>query len=125
MEEIKGKDYKTLKKEKNFEKINDLFKKSIIICYLLDKINLNKFEMNRPNKHIIYSNKKVYFIDFERSTISNKTKNLTQFVDFIIKEKRGKLNKEEIEKTRLLLKKYKKNKDWNIVKEILKVLKID
>ena len=130
LEEIKGKDYKQLKKEfleskneKILEKILLLFKKGLIICFLLDLFKINKFEMNHPEKHIILTEKgKVVFIDFERSTFSKKTKNLTQFSFFIFKE----LNEfgliEEKEKTKLkeLLRKYKKEKNWKRVKEISK-----
>jgi len=100
-----------------------LFKKGLIICFLLDLFKINKFEMNHPEKHIILTEKgKVVFIDFERSTFSKKTKNLTQFSFFIFKE----LNEfgliEEKEKTKLkeLLRKYKKEKNWKRVKEISK-----
>ncbi len=132
IEEIKGKSYKELKKEflknkneKTLKKIKLLFRKGIIICFLLDLFKINKFEMNHPEKHIIITNKgKVVFIDFERSTFSKKTKNLTQFSFFVFKELEqfGLIEKEKNIELKKLLQKYKKEKSWKNVKRIIDFL---
>ncbi len=51
-------------------------------CRRMDDIGVNKKEMHHPIKHIIIKNKPV-FIDFERCHKTEKTKNVTQFIQFI------------------------------------------
>lgn len=55
-------------------------------CYFLDSEKINKYEMTNPYKHIlIQSNQQPKLIDFERSRISEKTKNTTQFLQYILR----------------------------------------
>ena len=66
------------------EKSKKVIKEILRQCRVLDKLNINKFEMHNPVKHIIIG-KKVVMIDFERCIISEKPKNVTQFVQFLTK----------------------------------------
>jgi len=52
----------------------------------LDKFGINKMEMTNPYKHIIIKNNlDPVLIDFERARFSNKTKNISQFKEYIKK----------------------------------------
>ena len=53
-------------------------------CRVLDKLKINKFEMNHQFKHILIG-KKVVMIDFERCSYSEKPKNVTQFAQSLDK----------------------------------------
>ncbi len=59
-------------------------------CRVLDKLHVNKFEMHHPTKHILIkagkpSRKTVVMIDFERCRWTEKPKNVTQFVQFLLR----------------------------------------
>lgn len=66
------------------DKSKTIIKEVLRQCRVLDKLKMNKFEMHNPVKHIIVG-KKVVMIDFERCIISEKPKNVTQFVQFLTK----------------------------------------
>ena len=51
--------------------------------FILDKNNFNKYEMTNPHKHVIVRNCKCVLIDFERSRLNPKTKNVTQFAQYV------------------------------------------
>ncbi len=88
MEKIKGNLILDFIRENNNEKIINIINKILECTYKLDKININKLEMNHPHKHIIVTkDEKIKFIDFERSRISNKPKNTSQFLQFISNKK--------------------------------------
>jgi len=76
---------------KNKKEVIDVLNKILEITYKLDKLNINKFELNHPYKHIIIKfnnkNKKIKFIDFERSIFSENPKNTRQFLQYIISKK--------------------------------------
>jgi len=72
------------------------FKKNIIKIFLsifeqaykLDKAGINKMEMTHPHKDILITkNNEPIIIDFERCRISQKTKNVTQFSQFLVSGK--------------------------------------
>ncbi len=71
-------------------------------CRKLDKMKVNKYEMHNPVKNIIIG-KKVVLIDFERCKFTHEPKNVTQFVQFLVKRKMIERN-DELNET---LKKYK------------------
>ncbi len=82
--------------------------------YIMDKLKINKEEMHHPLKHIIITkNNKPVLIDFERCHKTNKPKNVTQFCQFmisnhvvdILKNKKIKINKNEIIKNAKIYKK--------------------
>ena len=55
---------------------------------VLDKNNLNKFEMTNPYKHIIIkTDNQPVMIDFERARFAARTKNVTQFAEYLRKNK--------------------------------------
>ena len=96
MEFIKGKLIKEYKKIPN-----NILKQVLKQCYILDTLKINKFEMHKPLKHIIIYRNKVTMIDFERCTYTDKPKNVTQFCEYINR------NKKRIKKS--LLQEYKKD----------------
>ncbi len=60
----------------------DVVGECLEICYVLDAIGVQKEEMTHPEKHIIVGDR-VYFIDFERSVLSEKPANVTQFCSYL------------------------------------------
>lgn len=100
-------------KKSNKKNIIKILKNVLQQCFVMDKLKINKLEMNRPIKHIIVDKKPV-LIDFERCYKTDKAKNVTQFIQFIISKnlrdllikKNIKINKNKIIK---LAKKYKHN----------------
>jgi putative serine/threonine protein kinase len=76
-------------------------------CRTLDELKINKLEMHKPVKHIYIYRNKARMIDFERCYYTNKPKNVTQFIQFILR-----LNKELNIKININIKEikeYKKN----------------
>ncbi|MFH1505811.1 MAG: hypothetical protein ABIE94_02375 [archaeon] len=53
----------------------------------MDELGINKKEMTNPYKHIIISSGKPVMIDFERCVYSEKPQNVTQFCQFMVREK--------------------------------------
>jgi len=99
---------------KNKNKILKILENTLNVCFKLDKLKINKFEMTNPYKHIfIQKNLEIKMIDFERSIFSTHPKNTTQFLQYILrnkpllKEKGINLNKNKILN---VAKKYKS--DW-------------
>jgi len=109
-----------VKKTKKSE-IKTVLKKILKQCYLLDKLKVNKFELTNPYKHIILKTLKPVMIDFERCRFSLKPKNVSQFVEYILR-----LNIFNVDKSKIrnLVKEYKKDFSLKNYKEILKELKI-
>ncbi len=56
------------------------------VCRTLDTLMIQKEEMSRPEKHIIFRDGEPYFIDFERSVITPKPANVTQFTSYLTKK---------------------------------------
>ncbi|MBI4154469.1 hypothetical protein HY498_00070 [Candidatus Woesearchaeota archaeon] len=108
-----------LKRAKKSE-IKTVLKKILQQCYILDKLKVNKFELTNPYKHIIIKNLNPIMIDFERCRFSLKPKNVSQFVEYILR-----LNIFDIDKYKIrnLVKKYKKSYSLKSYKEILKHIK--
>ncbi|MBL7051820.1 MAG: hypothetical protein ISS01_01900 [Nanoarchaeota archaeon] len=84
-------------------------------CRTLDKLNVNKYEMHRPLKHVLVRKNKVVMIDFERCKYVLKPKNITQVCQFIARYYKisGILEK---------AKKYKETFSENDYKEVRKCL---
>ncbi|MGC9133355.1 MAG: hypothetical protein ACP5GJ_03065 [Nanopusillaceae archaeon] len=115
MEYINGMKFKDLdikEKIKYIEKILD-------ILFTLDKLKIEKEEMQRPFDHIIIKDNKIYLIDWERSRIKDNPSNLTQFIQYLIKDKIIPFNKEIID----LLKEYKKNYSDEIFNKLKEKIK--
>lgn len=110
--------------EKSKSKLMKVLRNILEQCFVMDKLKINKEEMHNPYKHIVI-NKTITMIDFERATYAAKSHNITQFLQYIMKnkvflDKRGfNINKKTLIK---LGKEYKRNinkKNFDrIIKEI-------
>lgn len=70
------------------EDIRAVLKSVFQQCYVLDKLHVNKEEMHHPLKHIIVDKDcNATLIDFERSYETEKPHNVTQFADFVGKQR--------------------------------------
>ncbi len=123
MEYIEGCSLKEfLKTNTNKKQVLNVIKKIFNICYILDRMKIQKEEMINPEKHIIISGDRVVFIDFERAIEKEKPSNLTQFVEYIYR-RRNVLKKFGIEISNRdciinLLKEYKKTYSRKIFEEL-------
>lgn len=52
-------------------------------CRTMDKMKVNKLEMNHPLKHVLVRDNKVIMIDFERCKRTENPKNVTQVCQFL------------------------------------------
>lgn len=86
-------------------------------CRILDKLNVNKFEMHNPKKHILVG-KKIVMIDFERCTESKRPKNVTQFCQYLVKIKFIKRSR----KLKELLRQYKNEQSEKNFKVLQKLV---
>ncbi len=125
MEYIRGINLREfLRRERDRDKIFNVIKKIFEICFILDKHKIQKEEMNNPEKHIIISDDRIVFIDFERAVEKNRPSNVTQFVEYLYKKKEVlekfgiKLN----EKSKVIeyLKKYKKEYTKESLEDLLR-----
>jgi len=123
LQEIKKKINETKEKKEKKKLLKLKYKillKSLYISFILDKIGINKKEMNHPEKHIFYYKGKVYFIDFEKAHLSKKRKNVTQLSFYILKEIKKDFNlKKEEDHLKHLLKKYKNDYKLSSFKKIV------
>ena len=80
----------------------------------MDVLKINKKELTNPYKHILINKNKVTMIDFERCHEVEKGKNVTQFCEYLMRNK-------IIKRNRLtpLLKEYKRNQNEKNFKIIL------
>ncbi len=110
-EYVEGKRIGDCLKDKN---IKTIIKKILKQCRILDKLKINKKELVNPYKHILVNKNKVVMIDFERCHKVRKGKNVTQFCEYLMRNKiaaRRKLIP--------LLKRYKENQNEKNFKKIL------
>ncbi|ADB57993.1 hypothetical protein [Archaeoglobus profundus] len=111
MEFIDGIMIKDFVKERDFEEVVDVLKKCLDICFYLDRMRIQKEEMNHPQKHIIIGDR-VVFIDFERAYDSPNPSNVTQFLEYIRKVTGFKADIELVKR----YKEYYRIGDYNILK---------
>lgn len=97
-------------KKKN---IKPVLKQILRQCYELDKLKINKLELTNPYKHILIKNSKAKMIDFERCYKTLKPKNVTQFVEYLMRKRIIKRNIIPI------LKEYKKSRIKTSFEKIL------
>jgi len=114
-------------KKNNKKKIIEVLKNVSNQCFIMDKLKINKLEMHHPVKHILIDKKPV-LIDFERCYKTNNSKNVTQFIQFIISNNLKKiLLKKKIiinrKKMIKLAKEYKKNMNKENFNKLLKEIK--
>ncbi|MAG45349.1 MAG: hypothetical protein CMH63_01080 [Nanoarchaeota archaeon] len=89
-------------------------KKVLMQCRILDKLKIDKKELTNPYKHILVHKGKVVMIDFERCHKVKKSKNVTQFGEYIMRKKLV----PRVSFTKLLIE-YKKNQSEKNFKKIL------
>ncbi len=82
MEFVDGVFIRDFIKESDSEEIRTILERCLDICYRLDRMRIQKEEMNHPWKHIIVGDR-VVFIDFERAYDTPNPSNVTQFVTFL------------------------------------------
>ncbi|MCW3131369.1 MAG: hypothetical protein N2V73_01400 [Candidatus Methanospirare jalkutatii] len=87
IEIIKGVSIAELLEVGSREEVLEVLEKCMDICFKLDKMGIQKCEMNHPDKHIIVSHSRSelrpIFIDFERAYDTKHPKNVTQFAVYI------------------------------------------
>jgi putative serine/threonine protein kinase len=93
----------------------------------LDKLKIDKEEMHHPVKHVIIG-KKAVLIDFERAHFTEKPKNVTQFIQFIVSKRISDLLEEKRIKTKKelmlsLARDYKRNYSKSTFNSILAIIK--
>jgi len=115
-----------IEKEKSRAKILKILRNVMLQCGKLDKLHLNKEEMQNPYKHVIVG-KKITLIDFERCRYSREPKNVTQFCQYVISGKVSFfLNKKgiKIDKTKMieLARNYKSKFDEKSFRGIIKLI---
>ncbi len=117
MEFIDGVFIRDYVKKADGEELRGILQKCLDICYRLDRMRIQKEEMNHPGKHILIRNGDVYFIDFERAIDSPNPSNVTQFITYLrskpIMEK-AELKEPPVE----LLKEYKHNYSFKSYMEL-------
>ncbi len=108
MEFINGIFIRNFIKQSDSEELRRILQRCLDICYRLDRMRIQKEEMNHPGKHILIRDDKVYFIDFERAFDSPNPSNVTQFITYLCSKQileKAEINKPPVE----LLKEYKRD----------------
>ena len=123
---LEGKRIMEWMEENDKEEIKKVLKKVLKQCRVLDRLKVNKKELQRPVKHIIIG-KTAKMIDFERCKETENPKNVTQFCQFLTSKNMKEILERKsirIEKKKLLplLKNYKKEQSEKNFKKILGVL---
>ena len=70
------------------QEVETVLNRILEICFDLDCKGISKDEMTRPHHHIfinIHNLEHIYFIDFERSTLTHRFENSRQFMQYLIK----------------------------------------
>ena len=109
-------------KDKNKNIVKKIVIKILKQCRILDKLNVNKFEMHKPLKHIIIKNDNPIMIDFERCRESLFPKNVTQFCQFLTSVYFKDILKINKKKVIEILKEYKRNENSENFKKIVKLV---
>lgn len=95
-------------------------------CFAMDQAGVTKEEMHHPFKHILVTDRgKAVLIDFERSARTEKPKNVTQFLEYVIRLQQELGAKDIIvpkEQLRSIAKEYKKSSNPFIVNDVAKAL---
>ena len=84
MDLIEGKIFSEWIKDQEKSEIIKVLLNILEQCYKLDQVGISKQEMHYPQKHIIIDNlNHPTLIDFERSKLEEKPKNVTQFLEYL------------------------------------------
>ncbi len=54
-------------------------------CRVMDGLNVTKYEMHKPVRHVLVRKNRPVLIDFERCTITLRPKNVTQFAEYLVR----------------------------------------
>ena len=115
-----------LENEKSKKKIISVLKQVLEQCRIMDLLGINKQELTNPYKDILITkNNKAVMIDFERCKESKKPKNVTQFLQYIarnkpvLEEKGIMIDKEKLIK---LGKEYKSKEDKKSFDKIIRFI---
>lgn len=114
MEFVNGLKIREFVKERDFDEVVEVLKACMDICFYLDRMRVQKGEMNRPDRHIIVSDR-IVFIDFERACENPKPSNVTQFLEYIMKVT-------DLSVEREFIYRYKRSfmiRDYNILRAML------
>lgn len=84
MEFVNGVFIRDFVKERDFDEVLVVLKRCLDICFYLDRMRVQKEEMNHPQKHIIVADR-IVFIDFERAYENPNPSNVTQFLEYVRK----------------------------------------
>ncbi|WP_457549442.1 hypothetical protein [Archaeoglobus sp.] len=114
MEFVKGVTIKDFVKKREFDKVVEVLKKCLDICFYLDRMRIQKEEMNHPQKHIIVADR-IVFIDFERAYENPNPSNVTQFLEYVRRITGLKADIELVKR----YKEYYRIRDYNILKSLL------
>ncbi len=99
------------------DELRTILKKCLDICHRLDRMRIQKEEMNHPGKHILIRDGNVYFIDFERAFDSPNPSNVTQFITYLRSKPimvRAGLNDPPVD----LLKEYKRSYSFRVYSKL-------
>lgn len=115
-----------LEQEKDKNKAISVLKQVLEQCRAMDLLGINKTELTNPYKDILITKtNKAVMIDFERCKEAKKPKNVTQFLQYIAK------NKLTLEQKRIMIdkkaliklgKEYKHNPDKKNFKKIIRFI---
>ena len=83
MEFIEGEKILDYAKKASKKELNKVLVELLEQCRILDKMQVNKLEMNHPMKHVLVRKNKVVMIDFERCKRTENPKNVTQVCQFL------------------------------------------
>ena len=84
MEYIKGELFVDWYKKHDKNEVKNAVRDIFLQCRIMDKIGVNKLEMNYPVKHIIMRKNEPVMIDFERCKRTLRPKNVTQLCQFLL-----------------------------------------
>ncbi|GEM_PF-1045481 len=98
-------------------KKEDILRQIFDQCSIMDRMNVNKFEMHSITKNAIVVKNKVTLIDFERCKHTEDPKNVTQFCQFLRKQGYGK-NTKEILRALKLYKEQRTIKERNALRRL-------
>jgi len=108
---INGDFIKKIIEEGSKSEIKKVLLETLRQCRVLDKLRITKEEMHNPYKHVI-ANSKVFLVDFERAHFEIYPKNITQFVQYVLRNHSNLSNKKmnfKKDDLMLLAKVYKKD----------------
>lgn len=84
MEFVNGTFIRDFVRERDFEDVIEVLKRCLDVCFYLDRMRVQKEEMNHPQKHVIVADR-IVFIDFERAYENPNPSNVTQFLEYVRK----------------------------------------